>query len=510
MRILRRITQLVFLLFFLYLFIQAAYPLESIIPPDLFLRFSPLIALGTILAERIFIPLLVPAIILLLLTIPFGRFFCGWICPLGTIIDTSDRFSPRSGRKKRNETGLRLRFWKFFLLAVVGLAAIFSVQSIWFFDPIALLTRTLTTVLFPIFLFFLESILGILLGFEWLDEPVYLVYDWLHETIIPLEPHHFQNSILFLIIFMGILLLGWLTPRFWCRNLCPLGALLGIFSKFRILQRVVDNSCTNCGICRLQCKMQAIETDFKLSSPIECIECMNCVADCPTKSIKYKFQLKKQPAKIDFTKRNFLGAAVTGLAVVGGVKSSYLNREQKGKAIRPPGALEEPAFLNRCIRCHECTRICSTTGACLQPSMLESGWEGLWTPVSVPRSGFCEYNCNLCGQVCPTGAIKKLALPEKQKMKMGTASFDKNRCIPWYRFENCLVCEEHCPIPDKAIKFNLREVTRPDGEKVKIKFPYVTEALCVGCGICVTKCPLAGQAGIFVNTNGEIRVSSES
>jgi len=121
------------------------------------------------------------------------------------------------------------------------------------------------------------------------------------------------------------------------------------------------------------------------------------------------------------------------------------------------------------------------------------------------RTGYCEYNCTLCGAICPTGAISKLDLAAKQQNKMGTAYFDKSRCIPWYRLEDCLVCEEHCPLPEKAIRFDEREVRSPEGEMRTVKFPYVREDLCIGCGICENKCPVVGQAAIFVTTAGEER-----
>jgi len=145
-------------------------------------------------------------------------------------------------------------------------------------------------------------------------------------------------------------------------------------------------------------------------------------------------------------------------------------------------------------------------GGYLQPSFLESGWEGIWTPVAMPRLGYCEYNCNLCGQVCPTGAIQNLEMEKKQKLKMGIAYFDKSRCIPWYSQQDCLVCQEHCPTPDKAIKFDIREARTPDGGTRTVKFPYVDEELCIGCGICVTKCPVVGKAGIFVTNASAERI----
>jgi len=173
------------------------------------------------------------------------------------------------------------------------------------------------------------------------------------------------------------------------------------------------------------------------------------------------------------------------------------------KAIRPPGAVEEAKFLDLCLRCQQCVGICSTTGGCLQPAAGEAGLEGLWTPVGDMRTGYCEFNCNLCGQVCPSGAIKLLEIQAKQQYVMGLAFFDVSRCIPYYKGENCLVCQEHCPTADKAIKFNDVVVLKSGVEK-RVKLPYVEEKLCIGCGICEYKCPIAGQAGIFV-TKSKVR-----
>ena len=133
----------------------------------------------------------------------------------------------------------------------------------------------------------------------------------------------------------------------------------------------------------------------------------------------------------------------------------------------------------------------------------------LWAPTAVMREGYCEYNCNLCCLVCPTEAILPLTLEQKQKTPMGLAYFDKNICIPYAENRDCIVCEEHCPTPDKAIKFELKEVTLPDGSIREVKYPYVIRDLCIGCGICETKCPLPDAPGIFVTTENQKRLTRE-
>ena len=182
------------------------------------------------------------------------------------------------------------------------------------------------------------------------------------------------------------------------------------------------------------------------------------------------------------------------------------DRKAIAKQIRPPGALPEEDFRDKCIRCMECVRVCASNGACLQPAGLQNSLDDLWLPVANMRQGYCEYNCNLCTQVCPTDALIPLTLEEKQKTPIGLAHFNKNLCIPYDRNEDCLVCEEHCPTPDKAIKFDVRDYTDPEtGVTRKVKYPYVVKELCIGCGICEYKCPLQGEAGIFVTIDHQQR-----
>jgi len=502
----RRISQVLFLLFFLYLFFQAAFPYETLIPSDLFLRSSPLVAIATFLTTKKFIGTLFIAIIILALSVALGRYFCGWICPLGTTVDFGDWLS-KNFRKKKSNPSRKLRTWKFSILIIVLVAALFSVQLIWFFDPIVLMTRTITTAIYPLFAFLTESTLNILLSLGILQDPLFSVYDFLRETVLPIEPLYFQQGILFALILIGILLFGLIARRFWCRYLCPLGALFGFFSSFRLTRgiTVAGDKCTDCGRCQRECKMDAINDDFRSHSRIECIECMSCVAVCPTDAISYKLSFKFAPDRFDVSRRRFVYSSLGSIVTLGLLKTSFHNVVKAGQVVRPPGALPETEFLDRCVRCQECVKICSSTGGCLQPAMLESGWEGIWSPIVNARHGYCEYNCKLCGEVCPSGAIHPLELDVKKKIRMGMAYFDKSRCIPWYRGEDCLVCEEHCPLPNKAIKFDIREARRPDGTTGIVKFPYVDETLCIGCGICANKCPVEGPGGIFLTNAMEQR-----
>ncbi len=134
----------------------------------------------------------------------------------------------------------------------------------------------------------------------------------------------------------------------------------------------------------------------------------------------------------------------------------------------------------------------------MQPGLLEAGLEGFWSPVLYTRLGYCDYSCNACGKICPTGAIPPLSLEEKRRRVIGIAYIDQNRCIPWASYRPCIVCEEMCPIPEKAIRLDEVDVVSPDGKNVHLKRPRVVSDLCIGCGLCEYKCPLIGPAAIRV------------
>lgn len=209
--------------------------------------------------------------------------------------------------------------------------------------------------------------------------------------------------------------------------------------------------------------------------------------------------------RLDLTRRGVLGSIAVGAS--GGI-FFRLAPESSGKTyhpglIRPPGSVEEKEFLARCIRCGECMKVCLTH--VIQPAGIEFGVESLWTPVLRMNAGYCEYDCTLCSQVCPTDAIRPITEEEKPDIKIGTAFFDVNRCLPYAFGRSCIVCEEHCPVPDKAIWTREKEVILRNGERVVIKEPHVDPELCVGCGICEYVCPIVDKPGIYVTSVGETR-----
>jgi MauM/NapG family ferredoxin protein len=209
---------------------------------------------------------------------------------------------------------------------------------------------------------------------------------------------------------------------------------------------------------------------------------------------------------MDLGRRQVLTSAMAGIASVPLIRTHPFSSKPvytNPRLLRPPGSLEEREFLKRCVKCGECMKVCITNG--LQPTLFEAGFEGIWSPVLVPRIGYCEYRCTLCGQVCPTGAIKKLSLPEKAKVKIGLAMIDKGRCLPYAHGKPCIVCEEVCPTPKKAIWFEKARAVDREGREIDLKQPRVDLELCIGCGICEAKCPVLGTPAISVTSVGETR-----
>lgn len=216
--------------------------------------------------------------------------------------------------------------------------------------------------------------------------------------------------------------------------------------------------------------------------------------------------LRRRPeSRFDFSRRAVIGSVAGGVTAAALAKIGPLaeGKTYHPALIRPPGALREDQFLTKCIQCSACMKVCPTNA--LQPVWFEAGWEGIWSPKLVPRIGYCEYNCNLCGQVCPTGAIEPLTVEAKKEVRMGMAVVHRDRCLPWSYDKPCIVCEEHCPTPKKAIWYDELDVVDRNGNTVHLKRPHVDLDLCIGCGICENVCPLRSEPAITVISSNETR-----
>ena len=506
MRRSRIVSQWVFGLFFLYLFMNTRYLGVDVIPypVNAFFRLDPLVGIGSMLADRKILVFFWPLLLLLPATVLFGRFFCGWICPMGGLLDL---FGRKSRVRSPEPEGRYYRVREIVLVFALT-ASVFSVNLTGVMDPISLLIRSLAMGFVPPAE---RAVTGLFDAGYRMGAPVRTVtepvYGWLLDNLLSFQIPVFRYSLLFLGILIFIIVLELNHRRFWCRNLCPLGALLSWFAAVSPLGLKVQDGCSGCGTCRPSCRMGAIEGSGEMSiRSRDCILCYDCKDVCEESVIAHT--VLQQPV-VDsagpvfaLSRRQMLLGAGGGLLLPLTVGPAVRSDPLPQYVIRPPGSVAEDRFLALCLRCGECMRVCLTNG--LQPTLFETGIEGFWTPRLVSRVGYCEYSCTLCGQVCPTGAIVPLDTVTKRTVRIGTAIIDRNLCIPFIRPEECLVCEEHCPTPEKAIVFDDVNVPGPDGPVV-IKQPRVLEEKCIGCGICETKCPLDGDSAIRMIHQGEDR-----
>lgn len=503
----RRVSQGAFLLLFFYLFIQTESKGADTLglPARLFLDTDPLLFLATLLSGHTVVKAMLWSILTLALTFILGRVFCGWVCPLGTLNNLVGALGRKKGRVVERQRGwFAVKYW---LLAGLLLASLFGVQLTGLLDPLSLTLRGLTTAVYPGFNAIFNGLADVTVASssKALSVPGDLLYTGLKKTVLAFQQPYFQGGLAAASILLLILLLNRVEKRFWCRYLCPLGALLGLASRWSILKRETAEGCSGCGVCDRNCPAGITPSDNQKWMSMECYECGNCDDPCPKKAVHWTFSISPAPAAPDLGRRKVLLAGAAGGAVAAFSRSTAAFDPERpaGLLIRPPGARDEAEFLAKCVKCAACMKVCPTNA--LQPAGLEFGMEALWTPVLVPKAGWCEPNCTLCGQVCPTGAIKRLTLPEKLQTRIGTAMFVKDRCLPWAHATPCIVCEEHCPTPTKSIWFEDVEVKDRNGAPVQLKQPHVDLRLCTGCGICVAKCPIQDEPGVRVTSVGESR-----
>jgi MauM/NapG family ferredoxin protein len=429
----------------------------------LFFRFDPLIFLTVSVATRAILTLGLLSLSLVIATFLFGRFFCGFACPLGTAIDLLEPLV----RRRAGYSGPVLKNVKYLLLLFLAAAAVVGVSRAQFFDPLAIMDRFLTLFLYPVVGYFL--------------------------AFTALRPMGFVENLIAPGSFVLIVGSSFFASRFWCRNLCPLGALLALISKFSVFKFTFRDDCLKCKACGKVCPTGAIRIRDRLIDSAECVACLRCWAECPNRRVGYRPYLPRVP--FDVRKRQFVAALAAGVFFAP-LARSLIHVKLIERLIRPPGSLPEPDFMNACLRCGLCMKACPTNG--LQPCLTEAGFGGLWTPRLVGRIGGCEKFCNACGRVCPTSAIRDLTLEEKSFAKMGTAVIDRDRCIAWAQDKVCLICDEAC-------QYNAIDSRGETIRGVNLLRPFVKERVCVGCGICEARCPLEGTAAIQVFPTDEER-----
>jgi polyferredoxin/ferredoxin len=476
-------------------------------PVNWIIELDPLVGLATLLSTRTLYAGLLWGLATVVLTIILGRFFCGWVCPFGAIHQfvgfAANRKKSVAAKIKLNRyrSAQSLKYWiLIFLLSISALELAaeligLPVSNLWLFAVLILIV--LAAVVFRTVrhnrMNLKKAVLGILIfAAIWLLlstvfkdhqssaaslqigllDPIPLVSRSFNLLILPLidqtalklsaTPRLYDGTWLMAAVFMGAVLLNLMIPRFYCRFLCPAGALFAVLSRFS-LWRIgkTRDECAECHICEKNCEGACSPTTRIRSS--ECVLCVNCLNDCRHELMTYQ-NAPSATGEIpgtDLSRRQFLTSAVSGAAAIPLLRvSGALSSNWNPAIVRPPGALAEKEFLSRCIKCGQCMRICPTN--VIHPAWLEGGLEGLWTPALNFRIGTsgCQHNCIACGHLCPTAAIRPLDLDERLgtnrfadrgPVKIGTAFIERGRCLPWAMDRPCIVCQENCPVSPKAI-----------------------------------------------------------
>ncbi len=524
---LRRTAQTLFLILFLFLLIESRLPQDVYVdysgafaskqdlrldqPVTFFFQLDPLVGISSLVSGFHLIKGFLWGVGIILITVLLGRVFCGFICPFGTIQHATGSFKAalkgdRMVQANRKTPGQKIKYFNLIALIV---AAILGLNLTGLLDPIAFLFRSVALAILPGLGVGLRSTFDALAvsDIKFINLMSYGT-EVLVSPIFGYNPKAFQTAWFIGILFLVVLFLNRIRPRFWCRFICPLGALLGIFSRISILRlEKYADKCTHCNLCVKHCQGAASPRPDQKWETAECHMCFNCHNVCPEDALAFRFSWSpKLTPKPDIGKRAFVGGLFAGLSLpLLGRLDGQVDRVSDPRLIRPPGSLAEKGFLELCQRCGQCMKVCPTNA--INPTLSEAGMAGFWTPQLIMTQGYCEYTCTLCGSVCPTGAIREITVVEKidQPIKIGSAYIDRGRCLPWSGNAPCIVCQEVCPTSPKAIYLKNDFVQRPAGKGLEVQLPHVDLKQCVGCGICENKCPVRGLPAIRTIAAGESR-----
>lgn len=455
-----------------------------------FLSLDPVTGLAIPLAMRECVTSLWPVVLVYVSAALLGRIFCGWVCPMGTSLDALGSLA-RTGRQGKQKVRMLPRVVKYSLLGAILLAALFGINMAFWASPLPLTARLYALVLYPMTLSGMENLLS--LGMP-------LAERWGMEALRYWQPevHTFSTAGFVAVFWCACLVLERITPRFWCRYLCPAGALLGLLAYFAPWRRRVDvHACVACGRCSTSCPTGICQAMPGESSVAECIVCQNCVQLCPHEAVRFGRRGAPATNKPPLPSRRAFCTSLLAGTMLGGL-ASLSARGEGNPPVRPPGSVPEHTFLTLCLRCGACVQACPTGG--LQPLWLESGFGAMFSPRLVPRLGPCRPECTACGHACPSKAILPLPLEEKHCAKIGTALIDRSICLAWAEKKRCMVCKENCP-------YGAIDVEVPQGQTIPV--PQVRAERCYGCGYCERYCPTSLPA-ITVRPQGALRLTSQA
>jgi len=431
-------------------------------------------------------------IIILLLTFLFGRVYCSFLCPLGTLQDVIQFGTKRFKKKKifrfsKPENIYRYSFLAITIIFVLS-GSLFLVNLL---DPFSGFGKIFSNLFRPVYYEVNNLTAELLRRYQ-----IYTLYP------VPIRGYSW-SSFGYSSFLMGLII--WLVyrhGRLYCNTVCPVGTLLGLAARYSVFRIKLDEAlCNSCGICGTACKAECIDTKNRKVDFSRCIGCLNCLNVCTSSGVVFKPVLPGRKISlsepvIPSERRDFLknsGLVATGVMLL--TSDSFSNGSNNGMIpvireypVTPPGSLSIAHFTNSCTACHLCVSACPTH--VIQPSLFHYGLMGFMQPHMDFMASYCNFECIICSEVCPTGAILPIDLEEKKLVQLGISIFIKENCIVHTDEKDCGACSEHCPT--KAVNM----VPYKNG----LTIPEVTEDICIGCGACEYACPTTPKS-IYVDGN---------
>lgn len=432
-------------------------------------------------------------VFLILLTLLFGRVYCSVICPLGVMQDIFAWFGRKSKKNRYTYSPAKsvLRYTVLGIFVVALIAGAGSVVAL--LAPYSSYGRIAQNLLAPFWAWGNNL-------FAYIAERAdsYAFYEkevWLKSL---------PTFIIALVTVVCLAILAWRNGRTYCNTICPVGTVLGFFSRFSWMKPVIDtDKCVNCGLCGRNCKAACIDTKNHTIDYSRCVSCMDCLEKCHTHAIRYGRMKKAEPVTpenktVDTSRRTFLtgvGVLAATAAVqaqektVDGGLAAITDKKIPDRAtpIVPPGAQSLRHMAQHCTGCQLCVSVCPND--VLRPS---TKLTTLMQPEASYERGYCRPECVKCSEVCPAGAILKITPADKSAIQIGHAVWVKDNCVPLTDGVECGNCARHCPTG--AITMVASDPEDPYSPKI----PAVNTELCIGCGACENLCPARPFSAIYV------------
>ena len=440
-------------------------------------------------------------IVILVLTLLFGRVYCSYICPMGIFQDVTGWFSKKLrniGKKKFLFRFTPPKTWlRYSILVIVCLSLLTgSIFLLNLLEPFSNFGRFCSDLFRPVYIIANNLLVKI---FQFFGS--YALYP---VTVAKTNPYAliFPTLVLGLVIWLSV----W-KGRLYCNTVCPVGTLLGLVSKKSLYKiRFNASECNQCGNCMFVCKSQCIDVKNRDVDFSRCVGCGNCIKSCDKNAIRYSLasvRKLKIREETDVSKRRFVRetvlfiVALSGLSVKSFAQHQRRRRrrgENKGNfevvasnAVAPPGSFNRHHFTRNCTACHMCVSACPS--GVLKPSLFEYGFSSMMQPYMDYDLSFCNYECVRCTELCPNNAILPLTVEEKITTQIGLVRFEKQNCVVYIDDTACGSCAEHCPT--KAV--------RMVPYKGELTIPETTPEICVGCGACEYACPVTPYKAIVVD-----------